>query len=234
VTEPASPLLCAPWATRDDLDEPPGTVPVVDPDRWDELLLIASEILWALSGRQWSGRSDPPCTATATLYADRQGLCWRGLGRAYAGAGFAALKLPHDEVTDVVSVTAGATAFTGYRRRGSWLVRTDGRAWSGDADVEIEYEWGNPPPVAGRRAAALYAVELAKAECGDSTCRIPKRVVSIVRQGVSMTLIDPQTYLDKGKLGIPDIDQWLMSVNPGALTERATFWSPDIPRATLG
>jgi hypothetical protein len=58
-------------------------------------------------------------------------------------------------------------------------------------------------------------------------------VVSVTRQGVTIALLDPQRYLDKGKLGIPDIDQWLAAVNPNAIPERGTVWSPDVPRARL-
>jgi hypothetical protein len=114
------------------------------------------------------------------------------------------------------------------------LIRTDGRGWStacGGETVTVVYRWGEAPPAGGKRAAVLYALELGKGEVGDSSCRLPKRVVSVVRQGVSMTLIDPQRYLENGKLGMPDIDQWLASVNPGAIPERGAVWSPDVPRA---
>lgn len=236
--EPVSSQLCALWATEDDLpdakpDLPPGAT-------WDDLLLVASELLWALSGRQWSGTGD--CEATARLVRER-GRCvgwwhdgalagWQGFVSRPASIAQRDVKLPHDEVTEVVSVTSGDDAFTAYELRGSWLHRSDGGGWN-ERDFEITYRWGLAPPAGGVRAAAAYAMELGKAVAGDSSCRLPKRVVSVTRQGVSMTMIDPQTYLDKGKLGIPDIDQWLASVNPSAVPERATIWSPDVPHARL-
>ena len=242
MTDPVSTQVCSSWATLEDL---PEARPALSDDRWEELLLAATEILWALTGRQWSGEG---CEATARLY-HQQGVClayWPGgnptMGVAAAMeliprlvAGSTALKLPHDEVTEVVSVTIGATPFTGYRNQGSWLIRSDGRSWECclTDDVTISYLWGLAPPRGGVRAAAAYAVELGRAEANDSACRLPKRVMNIQRQGISMTLIDPQRYLDKGRLGIPDIDQWIAAVNPSGIAERGWVWSPDVPRANL-
>jgi hypothetical protein len=234
---PASSQVCAAWATRDDLpDELPGELSSAE---WDEQLLVATEILWALSGRQWSGEG---CEATATLYVD-QGRClgwWpgsgMGLSRDYltmpATHNQRAMKLPHPEIVEVTTVTAAGEAFTAFRRLGSWLFRTDERGWNElRGDVVVDYLWGAAPPAGGRRAVIAYAIELGKALAGDASCRLPKRVVSITRQGVAMSLIDPARYLDKGKLGMPDIDQWLSAVNPKAIVESGVVWSPDLLQA---
>jgi hypothetical protein len=241
MTEPASEWLCAPWATEDDLPEDRPDLPAGV--TWAHLLLVASEMMWALSGRQWSG--DGGCEATAQLLRDRDRCVgWLPAGWPPVGAeSFAlahpvqvvqrAMKLPHDEVTEVLAVTVGGQDFGGFQQRGGWLHRTDGGGWSG-VDVEITYTWGKAPPEGGKRAVVAFALELGKSAAGDSSCRLPKRVVNITRQGVSMALIDPARYLDKGKLGMPDIDQWLASVNPNAMAERGSVWSPDVPRAFPG
>jgi hypothetical protein len=238
--EPVSTLLCAAWATEADLPDTRPTLPAGV--SWDELLIVASEILWALSGRQWSGDGD--CEAVAELRRDENrcvgwsaasvpvfGVAARDYLPRPAAQGQRAVKLPHDEATDVSSVTVDGAAFTNWRQQGSWLRRTDGRGWHEAATVLITYRWGKPPPAGGVRAVIKLALELGKDAAGDSSCRLPKRVVSITRQGVSMALIDPARYLDKGKLGMPDIDQWLASVNPLAVAERGAVWSPDVPRA---
>jgi hypothetical protein len=239
MTDPVSTTLCAAWA---DLADLPDTRPALDDAQWMDLLVAASEILWALSGRQWSGAGD--CTATATLYQDGDQCLgwWPGSNQVVAGFGAAhylprpaadgqrALKLPHDEATTIQSVTVGGEAFVGYRQQGSWLHRIDGKPWVG-AEVVVTYRWGVAPPTAGKVHAVNYALELGKAIAGDTSCRLPKRVVSLTRQGVSMALIDPQRYLEQGKLGIVEIDQWLAAVNPHAVPERASIWSPDVPRA---
>jgi hypothetical protein len=41
-------------------------------------------------------------------------------------------------------------------------------------------------------------------------------------------MFDPQDFLDKGGVGIISVDLWLKSVNPGARTQPATVWSPEL------
>jgi hypothetical protein len=54
------------------------------------------------------------------------------------------------------------------------------RAWA------VTYERGVPVPAGGQVAAGTYACEAAKAMTGDTTCRLPRRVQSLVRQGVQL------------------------------------------------
>lgn len=237
MTAPASSQVCSSWAGLSDLPE--GDKPELEPAEWERLLLVATEMLWALSGRRWSGTTgEDGCAGSAVLY--REGNRCAGWSMvSWVDGGFLprpsargqqAMKLPHDEVTEILLVTVNDVAFTGYRATGSWLIRTDGGVWGTD-DVQVTYLWGLAPPEGGVRAVVQLALELAKAQVGDSSCKLPKRVVSVTRQGVSMTLIDPQRYLDKGKLGIVEVDQWLAAVNPLTLPERGSVWSPDVAQA---
>ena len=245
MTGPVSTQVCAAWATEADL---PDDHPELAPGRWDELLLVATEIMWALSGRRWSGRGTPPCSASATLRMQQSSMAgwWPAGMDAIRGAGFGhdyiarpsvqaqrVVKLPHDETTLVTAVTIGGEPFAAWHHRGAWLYRDDGAGWQecDGQDVVVHYEWGQLPPVGGTRAMLLLAIELGKSEIGDSSCRLPKRVVNVTRQGISMALLDPQTFLTRGKLGMPDIDQWLASVNPKGYAERGSFWTPDVLRA---
>lgn len=234
--EPASSQVCAPWATQADLPDDRPELPTGV--TWDQVLLWATEILWALSGRQWSGSADGGCEASASLYQER-GSCWWSTtvgwpelwaGPRFAQVGDAVVKLPHDEVASVDSVTISGSAFTGWRLEGSWLFRTDGRGWRGHA-VTVAYRWGSAPPALGVRCCVVFALELAKAITGDKSCALPKRVTSVTRQGVSMTMIDPQTFLKNGKVGLTEVDLWLSAVNPQARAERGSVWSPEVPRA---
>lgn len=208
-------LICAPWATVDDL---PATAPTLPPAEWERYLTAASEILWALSGRQWSGAS---CEETARYQGHAAVRCF-----PFEAPVLTSLALPHDEVTAVTTVTVNGVAFTGYRRIGSWLHRTDGTGWSGT--VDIVYQRGLAPPLGGVIAAVTLAVELQKASAGDSSCRLPKRVSSVTRQGVTMTILDPQLFLGQGRTGLADVDQWLVAVNPSGRPERGSMWSPDV------
>ena len=94
----------------------------------------------------------------------------------------------------------------------------------------LTYTYGSAPDETGVSAAVSLASEIGKAETGDSSCRLPKRVTSITRQGISVAVIDSMDFFKISKTGIPEIDLWLTSVNPKARRRRARVFSPDIPR----
>lgn len=120
------------------------------------------------------------------------------------------------------------------------IVRTDGDRWPQCQDMSvphtdpgafaISYWIGRPVPPGGRAAVAALACELWKACQGDKSCALPKRVTEVEREGVSYTLLDPMTFLDEGRVGLPEVDQWLAVVNPGKLRARPRVWSPDLAK----
>lgn len=240
--EPAarSTVLCAPWATPADLD---STTRALQADaEWLPWLLRASEILWMLAGRQWYG---PGCTETAsftgacgccgqqvehpdgsTWYVPRWGQPWRG------GHG-KALKLPREPINEVTSVTVDGEVFSGWDAdlRHGMLYRTDRCGWDVcTGTIEVSYTHGEPPPEGGVHAATVLAAELWRGATGDQNCLLPERVQSLTRQGVSMTMLDPQEFLDQGRVGIYVVDVWLRAVNPHGRGERGRVFSPDVPR----
>jgi hypothetical protein len=250
-------MLCGPWATVEDVPEK-WRGDKAD-DQWARWLLVASETLFHLSGEKWRGAG---CTYTAELrgHPPEQGSgAWpyyRSWGMTHSSPSYwwfplasvawwpvyretdpmpYAVRLPHDEVTEIVSVTMNGTALdpTTYRlARGNWLERTDGRSWTAWFDhLVVEYGYGNAPTEAGVQACLTLANEIGKAECGDNTCRLPKRVTSITRQGVSIAVIDSMDFFKIRKTGLPDVDLWLTAVNPNGRQRRARVLSPDIPRA---
>lgn len=245
-------LLCSPWATPADV--PDEHAALVSPDEWTALLQWASEVLWALSGRQWSGggcdaaaelRVCPPAPGTKSWPFDSWDDCcgwWPAsgypwlFGPAYLRrqANAFAVQLPHDEVTAIDTVTVGGDPFTAYRLEAGWLERTDCKSWRecGAADVVVSYTYGRTPPAGGVRSVVTLAVEVAKQSSGDASCRLPKRVVSVTRQGVTLALIDPMRFLKDRLTGLPDVDLWITSVNPFRRSSRGGVWSPDIPRTT--
>lgn len=125
------------------------------------------------------------------------------------------------------------------------LVRVDGRSWpccqrlttpDGDAGTwSIEYRHGSQPPESGRMAAAELACEIARSFVGDSNCRLPRRVQTITRQNVSMTVVDAQDFLDKGRIGLPMCDYFLSYFGaPSRTGRRARIASPDtLARSTV-
>lgn len=124
-----------------------------------------------------------------------------------------------------------------------YLIRTDGTGLPCCQDVtlpssatgtfEVAYTYGRNPPQEGITAAAALACEMVMA-CEPEligNCRLPRRTQQIVRQGVSVTLVDPSTFLNEdGRTGISEVDLFLFAHNPNKLRRTATIASPDIGR----
>lgn len=251
----SSSSLCGAWAN-------PADVPVRwrethTDEQWENWLWQASEVLYHLSGERWSGvgctytaelRGRPPAPGTGAWpyyrswglsasgpaywwWSDAVQFAWHPAYRGMDPQPYA-VKLPHDEVQTINSVTINTVAFTAYRLvRGSWLERTDGQAWQRFLDdTVVAYTYGTPPDRGGVNACVWLAHELGKFECGDTSCRLPKRVTSITRQGVSIAVIDSMKFFEIRKTGLYEVDQWLTAVNPAGRQRRARVWSPDIPR----
>jgi hypothetical protein len=256
---PVSAVLCAAWATPADVPE--QYRPLLSTELWEVYLMLASEILYRLSGSQYSGggctdtatlRSRPPAAGTGSWPYSRtwgECSCWSlgswGDGRlippapgVWTGTHYSpmAIKLPHGHVTAVTSVTVNGDAFAAWKLDGAgWLERTDGAGWIVCGDVtEIAYAWGVAPPEAGKQAAVRLAIEFALAYNNDSACQLPQRVQTVTRQGISIGVLDPQDFLDKGRTGIYLVDLFLVAANPHSLRRRARVWSPDIPVARRG
>jgi len=253
---PTSAVLCGPWATPGDVpDKLKQDIDVTDDEQWVQPLLLASEILWMLSGRRWLGVG---CEETVILrstgetagrgswpYSRTWGVCgcWFVATwgdplplAAYSGTHISrpmAVKLPRSEVSAVTAVTIDGDAFADFELTGDgWLRRTDGQGWPVCGDqTSITYQFGAPPPPGGVQATVALAAEIVKDIFDRPGCQLPRRTTSVTREGITMTVLDPADFLDKGKTGIIPVDMWLAAVNPKARSQRAMIWTPDIPAA---
>lgn len=88
--------------------------------------------------------------------------------------------------------------------------------WCGNSHhtIAVRYSYGSPPPMQLDTAINVLAEELDLANSGSDECRLPERVTSISRQGISLTLVDPKEYFEKGETGIPEVDVALATFNP--------------------
>lgn len=219
------------------------------PDRgtaeYAEYAALAGEVLWALSGRRFGccettimlcsagcepewprdehGPASPWVLASCRACLDLRPCQHGGSAEAY-------LPGPVCEMIEVV--VGGEVVPTGSYRVDdlSWLVRTDGGAWPSGArpgDWTARYTRGTPVPLGGQRAAGELMSELWKACTNDGTCALPKRVQVIARQGITFGMLDPMTFLEKGKTGLYFTDLWLSAVNPLARPRAARVASPD-------
>jgi len=99
------------------------------------------------------------------------------------------------------------------------------------ADIEITYTYGMNPPLLGKMAARRVATEFIKLWTGHEDCALPERVTSVTRQGVSYTVLDSQDFLEEMRLGIYEIDLFLKTVNPNKAQRRSKVYTPDLPHA---
>lgn len=74
---------------------------------------------------------------------------------------------------------------------------------------QVTYRQGEPVPPGGGLIAGILACEYAKGLCGDDSCRLPRRVSSITRQGITLAMLDNFDQLGVGYTGIWEIDDWI-------------------------
>ena len=98
--------------------------------------------------------------------------------------------------------------------------------------VTVRYEYGAPPPSAGRLAALKLANELIESLDPNGNCSLPQRVTSVSRQGVSWTMLDTQDFLQQGRTGVYEVDLFIKTYNPAGALRPARVYSVDRPRAS--
>lgn len=136
-----------------------------------------------------------------------------------------------------VTVDGVVLAPNAYRvDRHRYLVRLDGGAWPTCQDMSLDLGQANTfgvsllrgraIPRAGTMAATELACELVKAYAGVK-CKLPDRMTALTRNGVSITALDPMTFLTKGLSGMYRVDLFLASYNRNGLRRRGSVASPD-------
>lgn len=109
-----------------------------------------------------------------------------------------------------------------------WPVCQDLFAEATEPDTfEVVFEYGQEPPTAGATCASIYGLEVAQGLAGLE-CNLPSRVSSILRQGTTVSFVDPTTLAQNGLTGVPLVDTWIQAVNGGKRPHRpAAIASPD-------
>lgn len=154
------------------------------------------------------------------------------------------IRLPHDNVTEVseVKVDGAVLASSLYRLDPPNLLVSLDEPWGccqdmSLADTEedtwsITYTHGLAPPTLGVTAAAILACEFYMAcdpEAFEGQCRLPSNVVTIARQGVTISKLVGELFVARPgqqvRFGIPEIDLFLAVFgNAGSI-----IVSPDDP-----
>lgn len=215
--------------------------------------MAATEVLWALSGRQFGTctvtllpcRSDcQPLSPQYSSFYDPYWYsrylwytppCYNSCMGACSCSSQSQFTLPRP-VSSIISITAdGSVVPTGsYEVRNyRTVVRTDDEIWPAcnDGTWEVEVTFGVEVPHMGLIAAGELKCELIKALKQSKECRLPQRVQSVVRQGVTLAFVDPQTFLDKGRVGLYLCDLFISAFNPSGLKQASRIYNPDVPAA---
>lgn len=233
--------VCEPWATAEDVCAPCDELDIDLLTRWMD---VASSVLYSLTGYRWSGECSDLVYPTS-----EECLSWLGMTRRSGLLGRRerrSIKLPGYPVVEITEVFIDGVALDPDRYRvddqqflvyqpeslnsgdQNWPVFNDVRLPPGSVDTwSVEYVFGVAPPPGGKESAAALGCELAKSCSADAEdCRLPERVTSITRQGVTMAILDPLTLFQDGLTGLPEVDLWVAAMNRGNARRPAQVWVP--------
>lgn len=229
----------------------------LDPAVRTVLAAQATQTLWALTGRRFG-----LCETTLRPCRRNCGSYWGGLptpmrlggewvnvgcGSCSGSCGCAVVsEFTATDVEEVVSVKVDGieldpfeTVMVYDRRR---VVRADGGMWPtcqnlGSPDDEdgtwsVTILQGVPVPDGGEVMAGILLCELAKACVNDESCRLPRSVQSVTRQGVSFNFTDVFESITKGRTGLFEVDLWIEAAN-STYAQSATISSIDRPKPAV-
>lgn len=241
--DPLAPVLSESWTSPGELSDchVPDTVDLAS------VCTVATEILFLLSGRKFGVRTETvrPRTGAVDGYGLPVGVATSGgrlFGRREGEPCWLILKSPVQQILEVkvdgVVLDSGQYRLYDNRKlvrvpaapgaNNLWPLRQ--RLELDDTQVDtfsVSYQWGVPVPEGGKVAAQTFACQLAKYVNRDADCALPDRVLSVTRQGVSQTLIDPSDLIKASRTGLYLCDSWLAAVNPHGNRRRPTITSPD-------
>lgn len=234
---------CSSWVDQASVEAIGFTPDDIEAETWGQLAEAATSVLFRLSGARYAGECSTTVRPHRISHPDhrRHHLrhhirnlnepCWERVHEVLLGA------YPVTEVTNVTidGVTVDPSI---YRVDGARvLVREDGQGWPCCQNLNlppgqkgtwtVSFTYGTLPDRMGLIACAELTRQLGLAVTQNDKCRLPQRVQTITRQGVGMTILDPQDFLDHGRTGIYLIDLWLKAVNPDGRRRRARVISPD-------
>ena len=145
---------------------------------------------------------------------------------------------PLEILIDGIELDLSRVRVDNYNR----LVRIDGGRFPTCQDLgapatepgtwQVTIAKGEEVPPGGELVAGILACEFAKSLCGDDSCRLPKRVTSITRQGITIAMLDDFQKLQVGFTGIWEIDSWISTYTTNLRTgpwQMGRVSSPDIP-----
>lgn len=195
----------------------------------------ASYILWALSGRKFSGTR-----LTTEVYESPGGgdflpqpVLVNGLViNQNTDTVMQRIRLRGQPVVEIISVRNADNQDIDsdlYRLMDRSVLVLDNTLLA--TTLTVTYAYGIKPPAMGQIAARHLAQQFLNLWTGGD-CDLPQRVTSVSRQGLSMSILDTQDFLEQFRTGIYTVDLFLKSANPAKAHMRAKVFSPDRPRVS--
>jgi hypothetical protein len=238
------------WVDPSDLGNYSGT------EFAQEAAETASYLLWAMSGRKYTGTTTVTEKYVCAKRAYRLGASSRNYGGMLIGG--QVYNIPINDFDNYAELVAdglspesriklrgkNVTKIHAVRNRAgnllpessyylvdhSTLQATAGVPWT-PCNVEVTYTYGSPIPAVGRMAARTLAIEFAKLWAGDDDCALPQRITSVSRQGVSYTILDSQDFIQELRTGLYAVDLFIKTTNPDGARRKSKVFSVDVPRA---
>ena len=233
-----------PWIDRSELSRPG------DPHA-EDAIMAASSVLFSMSGLRfsglWSTTEQYTCETTGAptgcSYDPGMGGYWNpslgvytyvlgrppGLRRSGPGGDIRLNMRPVREITEVM-VDGEVVDPSQYVLLNKAIFRSAaGASWGLCSSPLITYTYGVTPPAIGKLAARRLADEFVKMYNGEE-CALPSNTTSVARQGITISVFDPQDFFDKGLVGIYEVDMFLKTINPSRAANRPRVFSPDFPR----
>jgi hypothetical protein len=222
----------------------------------EEAVRTASYLLWAMSGRKFTGETTVTERYTCTLRNNRMGPSIKTNSPVLFGGDV--YNIPSGDYDEYSELTSdGMSPDSRIRLRGRPVTKVHavrnrlgkildpssyylvdhstlhvraGTPWT-PCNTEVTYSYGTPVPAVGKMAARTLAIEFIRLWTGDEECALPQRVTSVTRQGVNYTILDQQEFIDELRTGLYVIDLFLKTTNPDNARRKSKVFSPDQPRA---
>lgn len=202
----------------------------------ESALEVASHILYKLTGEKFQGihtvtEMYNPNEASQIMPTQPAVIQGNMYNLPRNSTGHTKLHLRHRPIREIVSITEMNKELdpNSYEiRNRSFIVKKNKLPWISDIlnEIEVTYVYGAKPPTAGKFAAIKLAHEITLSWQESSECALPTRLSSVARQGVQITVLDPQEFLDKGRTGLYEVDLFLRVYNPDGAKKKAKLYVP--------
>lgn len=229
--------LIKPWVTLQEVYRYNSEIKDIDPVIVQDAIYAATQSLYQLSGKKYRGIQvynelyTPTCLPSFNTSWSNGAPARQDARRQGCGCSRDGIFLRRRPVQHVYQVSYDASG--DIIPRTSYAVDNMNRltgSYSKHSDIRITYAAGVGPTQLAKTACIALAGEIALYHAGSDSCRLPKNVSSITREGISFTITDKQEFLDRGLVGIYEVDLFLRSVNPDKARSRARVLTADQSR----